>query len=124
MKSHIPATITLEEFNPALDEGFGRSQHVHGFCVSSEGDNRCVLQKKKRIADAAVFAKCYQFFLQAQSGGVINGAELEDRNQIIRHEFGALRRSNPFSPQSTHREHGWINRVGFRHTASMCAVLE
>src|SRR5438270_1686706 len=44
MKSHIPATITLEEFNPALDEGFGRSQHVHGFCVSSEGDNRCVLQ--------------------------------------------------------------------------------
>jgi hypothetical protein len=51
-----------------------------------------MFEQQKSIADATVFAKRDQLLLQAEPGCVINGAELEDGDQILSRGFRRSKR--------------------------------
>src|SRR5207248_5190096 len=72
VKRHIPAAITFEYFNSASNEHFRRRNHVRRLSIAPERDYRRVLEQKKRIADATVFAQPDQFLLQTQACRVVD----------------------------------------------------
>ncbi len=102
MESDIASTIAFMNFHAPLGEEFGRSDNILGFSVATKSDNRGVLQKKEYIADAALFAKRHQLFLQAEAGRVIERADLENRDQRLSHGFyGSTRIQNHFTTEDT-----------------------
>ena len=91
VESYIAAAIAFENFNATLHELFGWGNDVGGLGVATQRDHRCVLQQQKQVADLAILAEFYKPLLQAQSGGVIESAELEDGNQeTFRHGFAPI----------------------------------
>ena len=54
------------------------------FCllaVAAESDDRRMFEQQQDVADASFFAQLDQALLQAEAGGVVDGAELEDGDQ-------------------------------------------
>ena len=78
MESHVTAAVGFEDFDTALGELFGRSENVFRFGISSERDDRRVLQQQKNVTDEAVFTQVDKPLLQLQTGGVIYDVELAD----------------------------------------------
>jgi len=50
-----------------------------------------VFEQKQDIPDLFRFAQFYQLPLQAQASGVVDGAELDDGDQILCHGFTQIR---------------------------------
>ena len=73
--------FAFEKLNTALGEKFRRSDHVRGFRVAAEGDNWRVFEEQKDVADLFCFAQVDELLLQAQACRVINGTELDERDQ-------------------------------------------
>ena len=87
----VAAAIAFEYFHAALGQQFGRSDDVFLLGIAAESDDRRVFEQKKNVADAAFLAQFDQALLQAQAGGVIDGAELEDGDQeILCHGFSRI----------------------------------
>ena len=84
MKCNVTSAIAFENFHAALCELLRRGEHVRSFGIPAEGDHRRVLQQKKNIADAAFFAQVNQLLLQAEGRRVVESAELEDGNQLVK----------------------------------------
>lgn len=82
MEGDIAAAVRFEKFDASLGQDFGRGDDVCSFCVASECDDRLVLEQEKNVADSFLFAKSNEFLLEAQAGRIINGAELEDGDQV------------------------------------------
>src|SRR5580704_11026018 len=80
VESDVAAAVAFEDFYAALREKFGGSDYVGGFGVATERDYRLVLQEEKDVADFFFFAQGDQLLLQAETRGVVDGAELENGN--------------------------------------------
>jgi hypothetical protein len=83
VKCNVATAIAFEDLNATLGKQFGRGQNVSSLRVATQRDDCGMLEKQNDIADAAVFAKRDQLFLQAETRGVINGAELENGNHLV-----------------------------------------
>ncbi len=82
MEGDVAAAVAFEKLDAALGKEFGRGYDVCGFRVAAERDDGRVFQQEKDVADLLFFAQSDQLLLQAQAGGVVDGAELDERNQI------------------------------------------
>jgi len=84
VESYISATVAFKKLHTALGKLRGRGNYIRGFRVPSERDDWGVLKQKEYVTDAAVLAKLDQLLLQTESGGVIEGPELEhgDQNEL------------------------------------------
>ena len=80
VEGDVAATIAVEELDGLFRQQLLRGQKIFATGVAAEGDYGGVLQQRQRISDSAFFAQINQRLLQTQSGGVINGAELENGN--------------------------------------------
>ena len=78
VKGDIAAAVAFEQLDAALGKEFGRSDYVCGFRVAAERDDRRVFEQEQDIADLFFFAQRDQLLLQAQAGGVVDGAELDE----------------------------------------------
>ncbi len=85
MKGHITSTVAFENLNPALRQKFRRGDDVLRLGIAAKSNNRCVLQKKQRVANLPIFAQFHQPLLETQTCCVINSPELENGDQLIHH---------------------------------------
>ena len=83
VEGYVPAAITLPYLYVALRQQFGRGHDVRGFGVPPQSDDRRVLEQQYHISDAGLFPQLYQPLLQAQTGWIIDGPELDNRNQNL-----------------------------------------
>ena len=81
VEGDVASAVAFEKLDAALGEEFGRSDHVGGFRVAAQGDDRRVFEQQQDVADLLFFAQCDELLLQAQAGGVVDGAELDDGDQ-------------------------------------------
>ena len=82
MISHVATTIAFEYFDASLCELLRRSEYIPGLGVSTQRNHRRVLEQQQDIADTIFFAKVHELLLQTKARGVIDSAELEDRDHI------------------------------------------
>src|SRR5207253_1037067 len=59
-----------------------RGEYIPGLGVSPQRNHRRVLLQQEDIADTILFTKVHQFLLQAKACGVVDYAELEERDHI------------------------------------------
>jgi hypothetical protein len=64
VEGYVATAIALKQLHAALRKLFGRGNHVGGFGVPPESDDRRVLEQQENIADTTVFPKLDQFLLQ------------------------------------------------------------
>lgn len=83
MKRDIAAAIALEELDAASGKLIGRSKHVGSLGVASERDDGSVFEQQQHVADLACLAQLDQRTLQPQTFGVIDDAELDNRNHAV-----------------------------------------
>src|SRR5271165_2647689 len=83
VEGDVAAAVAFEEFNAALGKEFGGGDYVGGFGVAAERDDRRVFEEEEDIADFFLFAEGDELLLQREAGRVIDGAELDDRDQIL-----------------------------------------
>ena len=83
VEGDVAAAVAFEELNAALGKEFGRGDYVRGFGVAAERDDGRVFEQEQDVADFFFFAQGDELLLQAQAGGVVDGAELDDRDQIL-----------------------------------------
>ena len=57
VEGDVAAPVGFEEFDAALGQEFGARDHVCGFGVASEGDDRRVFEQEKHVADFFFFAE-------------------------------------------------------------------
>lgn len=77
----VSASIAFEKLDAALLQEFGRGNDIGGFGVASECDDWLVFEQQENIADFLFLAQGAELLLQAKSGGVIDGAELDNGDQ-------------------------------------------
>jgi hypothetical protein len=77
VESDVAAAVAFEKFDAALGEEFGRGDYIGRFCVTAQRNDRLVLEQKQDVANLFFFSEIDQLLLQAQAGGVVNGAELD-----------------------------------------------
>jgi hypothetical protein len=77
VEGYVASAVAFEELDAALGQLFRRSNYVCGFRVAAESDDGRMFEQKQDIADLLFFAQVDQLLLQAQAGGVVNGAELD-----------------------------------------------
>lgn len=82
MEGDIATTVALEKFNAALGEEFRGGSHIGGFCVAPESDDRRVFEQQQNVANLVRFAQVDQLLLEEETSGVVNGTELDERDQI------------------------------------------
>ena len=81
MEGDVTAAIAFVKLDVALGQEFGRCNHVGSFRIAPESDDGGVLQQQQHVADLVRFSQFNQLLLQSHTGGVINGAELDERDQ-------------------------------------------
>ena len=81
MEGDVSAAIALEQVHSALRQQFGRGNYIGTFSVAAERDHRLVLKQQKDVADLFFLPQCDELLLQAKTGGVVDGAELDERDQ-------------------------------------------
>ena len=81
MERHVATAITFDYFHAALGQHFGRGHDIFLLGVASQSNDRSVFQQQQNIADAILLTQFDEALLQAQAGGVVEGAELEDGDQ-------------------------------------------
>jgi hypothetical protein len=77
VEGNVAAAVAFEKLDAALGKEFGRGDYVCGFRIAAERDNRRMFKQQQHVADFFFLAQSDQLLLQAQAGGVINGAELD-----------------------------------------------
>ena len=77
VEGDVAAAVAFEELDSALGEGFGRSDYVCCFRVTSQCNDGFMFEQQQDIANLVSFAQVDQLLLQAQAGGIVNGAELD-----------------------------------------------
>jgi hypothetical protein len=77
VEGDIAAAVAFEKLDTTLGKEFGRGDYVCGFRVAAERDDRRVFEQEQDIADLLLFPQSHQLLLQAQAGGIIDGAELD-----------------------------------------------
>ena len=83
MEGNVSAAIAFEKFDATLGKEFLRRDYVRGFGVAAKRDDWCVLEQEQDIADFSFFTKDDELLLQIETGDVVNGAELDKRNQLL-----------------------------------------
>jgi hypothetical protein len=83
VEGHVATTIAFEYFYTALGQQFWGGQNVFLFGIAAESDDWGVFEQQQNVTDAAFFAQFDQASLQAQACGVVDGAELEDRDHRL-----------------------------------------
>jgi hypothetical protein len=83
VEGHVATTIAFEDFYTALGQQFWGGQNVFLFGIAAESDDWGVFEQQQNVTDAAFFAQFDQALLQAQACGVVDGAELEDRDHKL-----------------------------------------
>jgi hypothetical protein len=83
VESDIPTTVTLRHLHCAPLEKLRRSKDVSPLCVATQGNDCRVFEQEKNVADAPFLAQFDEALLQAQARGVVDRAELEDRDQEL-----------------------------------------
>src|SRR5579872_450600 len=78
VKGDVAAAVAFKNLDSALGEQFRRGDYIRTFCVAPKSDDRFVLKQQKHVANFFIFAQCDQLLLQAQTGCVIDAAELDD----------------------------------------------
>ncbi len=81
VESNVSAAIAFVKLYAALGQEFGRCNHIGSLRIAPESNDGGVLQQQQHIADLLRFSQLNQLLLQAQTGGVVNGAELDERDQ-------------------------------------------
>jgi len=84
VEGHVAAAVAFEQFDAALFQKLGRRDHVRALCVAAQRDDWGVFEQEEDVADLFFFAQSHELLLQAQAGGVIDGAELDDGDQLFR----------------------------------------
>src|SRR5258708_29357849 len=82
VEGDVAAAVAFEDLDSAQSQLVGRQQDVGRLRVASQGDDRRVLEQEQHVADASGFAEFDQFLLDAQSGSVVDAAELEDGDHL------------------------------------------
>jgi hypothetical protein len=83
VEGHVAAAIALENLDAEFRNFFRRGNHIRTIGIPPESDDRAMLEKKKYVANSALFAQFYQPLLQAQASSVINRSELDDGNHVL-----------------------------------------
>ena len=81
VERHVAAAIGFEYLDTALGKSFGRSQDVGALALRPRVMTGECSSSSRTSPMLAVLAQFDQALLQAQAGGVIDGAELEDGDQ-------------------------------------------
>lgn len=82
VEGDVAAAIAFEKLDAALGKEFGRGDDVRGFGVTAKRDDRLVLKQEENVADFFFFAQGNELPLELEAGGVVDGAELDDGDQI------------------------------------------
>lgn len=114
MKGDISSTVAFENFDAALGKQLGQGDYVCRFRVAAEGYDRRVLKQQERVTNAAFFAEGNELFLKAETGGVVNRAELEDRDQIFWPGLRLLKNFATGDAEELKDRNFHITRVGAR----------
>ena len=83
VEGDVASSIAFVQLDSSLLEEFGRRNYVCGFGVPAQGDYRLVFEEEQEVADLSLFAEGDQLLLQAETCGVVDDAELDDRDQIL-----------------------------------------
>jgi hypothetical protein len=84
VERNVATTVRLEKLDAASIEFFLRQENVVLLGITPQRDNRLVLQQEKHVPNLAFFSQVDELLLDAQPGGVIDSAELYDRNHFRR----------------------------------------
>jgi hypothetical protein len=82
MEGDIATPVAFKKFDAALGEEFRGGSHISGFGVAPESDDRRVFEQEQDVANLFRFAQLDELLLEAETGGVVNRAELDDSDQI------------------------------------------
>jgi hypothetical protein len=82
MKRNIAAAIALEKLYPSLRQQVWPSYYISLLSVATERDYRCVFKEEENVSNPAIFAQINKLLLEAEPGGIVDGAELENRNHL------------------------------------------
>ena len=83
VKGDVAAAIDLVYLYAARGEEFAGGDYVALARIAPEGDDWRVLYEEKRVADTLLLAEFDESLLQAESGGVIATAEIEDGDHLL-----------------------------------------
>jgi hypothetical protein len=83
VKSHIPTAIAFEQLDALVFQLLARGEDVLLFGIAAESDDRRVLEEKESVADFSLLSRGNKVLLKAQSGSVIQQAELQSGDQRI-----------------------------------------
>lgn len=83
VESDITTAIAFEELYAALLQEFRRGDNVGGLGVAAQRDDRLMFQQEQDVADLFFLVESNQLLLQLLGGGIVDGAELDDGNQIL-----------------------------------------
>ncbi len=81
VKGNVAAAIAFVKLDATLGQEFGRCNHIGSFRIAPESNDGGVFQQQQHVADLLRFSQFNQLLLQAQASGVVNGAELDERDQ-------------------------------------------
>ena len=82
VESYVAAAIAFVKLYAALGQEFRRCNHIGSFRIAPESDDGRMFEQQQHVADLLRFSQFDQLLLQAQTRGVINRTELDDRDQI------------------------------------------
>src|SRR6185369_7404447 len=83
MEGNVPAAVAFEYLHAPMGEQFGRRNDILPAGIAAKSNHGRMFEEEEDVTDAAFLAQFDQAPLQAQAGGVVHGAELEDGDQEI-----------------------------------------
>ena len=83
VKRNVPATVAFEKLDATISQEFGGSDHIRCLRVTSERDDGFMLKQNQEVTDFIFFAQGDQLLLQTKCSAVVDGSELDDRDQGI-----------------------------------------
>ena len=78
VEGDVAAAVAFVQLDAALGEEFGGGNYIRGVGVAAQRNDWFVFEQEKDVADLFFFAQGDQLLLQAEAGGVVDGAELDD----------------------------------------------
>src|SRR5580700_11805651 len=91
MKCNIATAIALGHLNSARCQRIRRSQHISRPGIASKSNDWRMFEQQQHVANLASLAQIDQLSLDAKAFGIIDLAELDDRDHVTTEIIGPQR---------------------------------
>lgn len=95
MKRYVTAAIAFEDIDSTHGQLLGRNENIRGPGIAPKRDYRRVLKEQKHVANLPGLAQFDKFLLQTHAFGVVERAEVDDRDHFSIVALGDLRCVSP-----------------------------